>query len=439
MKRMKLITLAAMAGLAATACTGGGDPTTSPSNGETTGGQQGGTLQVMMSPHSLTDVITDKLPEFEDATGIQVEITSLNEDQVSQQLRVEFGSGNAATDVFLYRPLQDAAQFDNNGWMLDMTSHIEGDAEFQWDDFGTRAQEAVTTQDGRIISVPVATARQMLFYRADLLDAAGLEVPTDLEGLEAAAAALDGDDVAGICLRGQRAQAVTTFAQFLYAFDGNWNADGVAYGDATVNSPEAVEAFTYYGDLLRNYGPDGVLNMSWAECSALFSQGLVALYIEGDDRWPEYTDPEKSTLTEEQVGYAPSPALTSVVPAQALGISAGTDNPDAAWQFVSWATSVEMAAEMQGVGVMGARDSAWEAETTAETFPEAVISAVQYGNEHGVPYDRPRIVAVGEARDAIGGALVTAIEGGDVQAAADTANQGFQMLIDQEKLEYGIE
>ncbi|WP_163543011.1 ABC transporter substrate-binding protein [Occultella kanbiaonis] len=407
--------------------------------GDSGGDQSPDTLQVMMSPHSITDVITERLGEFEEESGIDVEITSLNEDQVSQQLRVEFGANNSATDVFLYRPLQDTAQFVNNGWIADLTDRVTGDAEFDWEDFGEPTREAVTSTEGNVIAVPVATARQMLFYRADLLAEAGVEVPTTLEELEAAAAQLDTPDVAGICLRGQRAQAVTTFAQFLYAFGGNWNEGGEPYGDATVDSPEAIEAFEYYGNLLSNYGPAGVLNMSWAECSALFSQGRAAMYIEGDDRWPEFTDPEKSTLTEAQVGYAPSPALTSVVPAQAFGIAASSDNTDGAWEFIRWATSVEMAADMQEVGVMGARDSAWESEQTAERFPEAVVAAVQVGNATGIPYDRPRIVAVGEARDAIGGALVAAIEGGDVADAAGTANEAFQQLIDSEKSQFGIE
>ncbi|MGC3953577.1 MAG: sugar ABC transporter substrate-binding protein [Propionicimonas sp.] len=391
----------------------------------------------MMSPHSLTDQIQASLPEFESKTGIKVNITSLNEDQVSQQLRVEFGAANSTTDVFLFRPLQDAAQFVNNGWILDITDKV-ADADYDWKDFGEAAQQAMTSREGKIIAAPVATARQMLFYRKDLLDAKGVAVPTNLDELKAAAAKLKDGDTAGICLRGQRAQAVTTFGQFLYAFNGEWNAGGEPYGNATINSPEAVKALTYYGDLLRESGPAGVLNMSWAECSALFEQGKAAMYIEGDDRWPEFTDPEKSTLTTEQVGYAKSPAKTSAVTAQALGISTFSDNQDGAWEFVKWATSKEMAAKMQGVGVMGARTSAWDAQETKDFFPAEVVEAVQWGNANGVPYERPRIVKVGEARDAIGQALVTAIEGGDVQAAADTANTAFQALIDAEKLEFGI-
>ncbi|XBH20449.1 sugar ABC transporter substrate-binding protein [Jonesiaceae bacterium BS-20] len=404
------------------------------------GDKDTGTLKVMMSPHSITDLISENIGEFEEQAGVKVEITSLNEDQVSQQLRVEFGSGSSSTDVFLYRPPQDSAQFVNNGWITDLTDRVSSDEAFDWEDFGEAAKSAVTSTDGKIIAVPVATARQMMFYRKDLFEAAGIDkVPATLEELEAAAAQLNDENVSGICLRGQQAQAVTTFAQFLYAYDGDWNVGGEPYGDAAVNSAEAVAALEYYGNILKNYGPAGVLNMSWAECSALFSQGKIGIYIEGDDRWPEFTDPEKSTLTEDQVGYAVSPAHTSLVTPQAFGIAAGSKNQDVAWEFVQWATSKEMAAQMQGVGVMGARDSAWESNQTKEKFPDEVVTAVQEGNKNGVPYDRPRIVAVGEARDAIGGAIVTAIEGGDVTKAAETANKAFQQLIDKEKSEFNID
>jgi multiple sugar transport system substrate-binding protein len=97
-----------------------------------------------------------------------------------------------------------------------------------------------------------------------------------------------------------------------------------------------------------------------------------------------------------------------------------------------------MAAAMQGKGVMGARDSAWASPETAETFPAEVVTAVQAGNADGVPYDRPRIVKVGEVRDAIGNVIATAIEGGDVAAAAESANTTFQGLLDAEKSEFGI-
>lgn len=420
------IPVAAGLGLGLSSCSGG------------SGGSPEGQLNVLVSPHTITSKLEEKISEFEEANDVKVNITSLNEDQVSQQLRVEYGAGNFDTDVFLFRPLQDQAQFVNNGWLADLSEQVKEDG-YDWEDFGAPAREASTSREGKVVSVPLGTARQMLFYRKDLFEEAGLTAPpADLAELEEFAAKLTKGDVRGIALRGQRAQAVTTFAQFLYAHGGDWNAAGEPYGDAALNSPEALEALEYYGRILRDSGPNGVLNMSWAEGTAQFQQGQVAMYIEGDDRWPEFTDPEVSTLTEEQVGYAPSPAHTSVVPAQALGVASGTSKIDLAWAFVKWASSKEMAAAMQADGVMGARDSAWEAPETAETFPDEVITAVQEGNANGVPYDRPRIVKVGEARDAIGNAIATAIEGGDTAAAAESANTTFQGLIDAEKDEFGI-
>ena len=42
------------------------------------------------------------------------------------------------------------------------------------------------------------------------------------------------------------------------------------------------------------------------------------------------------------------------------------------------------------------------------------------------------MVQVGKARDVIGAVIVTAIEGGDVAAAAKTANAAYQAIIDED-------
>ena len=47
-------------------------------------------------------------------------------------------------------------------------------------------------------------------------------------------------------------------------------------------------------------------------------------------------------------------------------------------------------------------------------------------------HDRPQLEQVARAREFVGGPLVTAIEGGDVKAAADAANKDFQDLLDGE-------
>jgi len=51
----------------------------------------------------------------------------------------------------------------------------------------------------------------------------------------------------------------------------------------------------------------------------------------------------------------------------------------------------------------------------------------------GVGHDRPQVVKVAEAREVVGQPIVDAITGSDPAAAADTAQQGFQKILDDEK------
>lgn len=99
--------------------------------GSSGGGSPDGELNVLVSPHTITAMLEERIKEFEEANDVNVNITSLNEDQVSQQLRVEYGAGNFDTDVFLFRPLQDQAQFVNNGWLADLTEFVE-DEGYEW-------------------------------------------------------------------------------------------------------------------------------------------------------------------------------------------------------------------------------------------------------------------------------------------------------------------
>jgi multiple sugar transport system substrate-binding protein len=51
----------------------------------------------------------------------------------------------------------------------------------------------------------------------------------------------------------------------------------------------------------------------------------------------------------------------------------------------------------------------------------------------GVGYDRPVVISVGEARDAVGEVVMKVITGeGDIQKAADEANAKLQAIIDKD-------
>ena len=117
------------------------------------------------------------------------------------------------------------------------------------------------------------------------------------------------------------------------------------------------------------------------------------------------------------------------MPSWGLAINANTETPDLAWEFVQWATSPEMVAEIQSGGVFGARESVWADPEVLKDLPQDYAEALQTSTENGVGHDRPLVVQVARARDIVGGPIIASIQGKDVQAAADQAQEEFEAFL----------
>lgn len=399
---------------------------------------KGTTLRVVLANHPWADAIRPLIPEFEEATGIKVNVESYFEDQLTQKLTVEFASGTSTIDVFMQRPLQEAKQFHKNGWYTDLKQFIDNSkltpAEWEFADFFPAALQAETVK-GFITGIPIVTEQEIIYYRKDLFEKDGIKVPTTLEELEAAAKHFHNPSkgIYGIVSRGQRSPAVTQFSSYLYSFGGAFDKDG----KATLDTPEAIRAFTFYGDMLRKYGPPGVLNMSWPQALAIFAQGKAAMYTDASVFYSNLLDPTKSQVGD-KVGFAvfpagPAGARPYSIVSWGLSMSATSRHKEAAWEFIKWATSKETTLRTQSRQVPSARTSAWETEEGIKNFPAQLVTVIAHSGKIGLPYDRPNVIAVGQARDIIGSVIVTAIEGGDVAAAARKANAEYQALLDKEK------
>jgi len=394
----------------------------------------GTTLRLVGANHPWQEAITPLLADFEAATGIKVNFEAYGEDQLNQKLTTEFTAGGSDIDVFMQRPLQEARVMLMNGWYEDLTDCV-ADPDFDFADFAEGAV-GTTTVNGVLTGVPIVTEQEVLYYRKDLLEAAGIAVPTTLDELKAAAEALTDkeNEMYGFVARGQRSPLVTQFSSFLYSSGGDWFD---AERQATINTPEALAAIDLYGTLLREYGPPGVLNMSWPQAVAIFAQGNAALYTDASSIYANMLDPEKSTVAD-KTGVAKFPAgpagsIMYNVTSWGLAMPSSSQNKEAACEFIKWATSKAIVTKTQGEGtVPGARKSVWADPAGTASFPADWVEAVA-ASADGRGYDRPLVTAVTEARDIIGGAVVTSIEGGDFTTAANDANAQFQALLDGEQ------
>lgn len=394
----------------------------------------GTTIRFLVTRHTWLDEVKKVLSQFEEETGIKVNVEEVSpEDQLNNKLTVESTAGGKALDVFMTRPLQEGLIFHKNGWYMDLTDLSNGDADFDVNDFFVGTRELLT-YDGKLFSIPLVSERNILYYRKDLFEAQNIKVPTTFDELMETAKVFQETNpgMVGIAMRGQQSPAVTKCIDFLRGFGGDYQIDG----KAVVNTPEAVKGFTFYGDLLRLYGPQGSLNMSWPEAAAVFSQGKAGMFIDADSIYNSLIDPEKSVIAD-KIGFAALPAgpvanKPSNVCSWALAIGANTQNKDASWEFIKWVTSKDISKQMLKSGQTITRTSAWEDPDSTSGLPSQMVGVAIESNKIGAGIDRPRVINVGEARDIVGAVIVAAIEGGDVQAAADKANAEYQKLIDKE-------
>jgi len=359
-------------------------------------------IRVLLANPPYGDLLKAAIPEFEQATGIKVNVESLQESQLTQKLTTEFATGSSSVDVFMTRPLQEGKMFYKNGWYAPLPS-------YDFADFPKSAM-GVATFGSKAYLVPIVTEWQVLYYRKDLFKAAGLSVPWNLTDLENAAKKLKVGDVAGFASRGKGAAAVTQLSTYVYNYGGRY----LDQGKAVFDSKEALEAIRFYGKMLSAYGPQGVTSMSWENIMPLFQAGKVAMWTDASVFYGQIVDPAKSQVPADSVGIANVPAGPKgqspfIVVSWGMAIAKKAKNMDGAQRFLAWATSKDLAKRGMLANITMARDSAWADKEVLTKVNPGLVQTRAFAAAMGYPFDRPYMSAVGEARDRIGEVIIESI------------------------------
>jgi multiple sugar transport system substrate-binding protein len=390
-------------------------------------------IRVLLANHPYGELLKSSIPDFEKQSGIKVNVESLQEGQLTTKLTTEFATKSSSVDVFMTRPLQEGKMFNKNGWYEPLASTDFSDY--------PKTVMSVASAGSTPYLVPLVTEWQVLYYRKDLLEAAGVKVPETFADLEAAAKKLNSDSLAGIASRGKGAAAVTQLSSYVYNYGGQYIDKGVAVFDA----PAAIEAIRYYGKLLGNYGPKGVTSMSWENIMPLFQAGKIAMWTDASVFYGQIVDPAKTQIPAANVGIAnlpggPKASSPFIVTSWGIAIAKQSKNKDAAAKFLDWATSKEMATKGMLANITMARSSVWKDPKVVEAVNPGLVATRAFAAENGNPLDRPYMSAVGEARDQIGELIIESIntkgESANLAAMAkDKANRVNDLLKDAD--EYG--
>jgi multiple sugar transport system substrate-binding protein len=187
--------------------------------------------------------------------GVSVELAVMDENLMDQLMTLNVAAGTPP-DVILH-PLQLSAKWYSQGLLdADFATTVINDLGV--DTFSAGALDLLAQPDGDgWIAIPSDGWGQMLLYRSDLFDAAGLEAPDTYEKIMAAAEALNDPDngMIGFCGPNHPGEVYTwqMFEHIALANGANFVDDE---GNIAFDSPEMIEAMQFYVDLMNNYGPN---------------------------------------------------------------------------------------------------------------------------------------------------------------------------------------
>jgi ABC-type glycerol-3-phosphate transport system substrate-binding protein len=240
-------------------------------------------------------------------------------------MRINLSAKSDAYDItYVYPP--DLGEFASKGWLHPLDDLIKKyEPEFHFSDIPDSVWDAYRYK-GKIYGIPHHQWATILFYRKDLLEAAGIPVPKTLEQFVEAAAKLTAGKRFGTVMWLKPADHLSNqFQVFLTATGGWWFDKNMK---PAFNSPEAVQAVEYIQKLMK-YSPPGVMNFGTDESMVALLQDQAALAIQHGTRAAAMSDPKQSRVVG-QVDFAAPPALKAGGPPASITASAGYAIPASA-------------------------------------------------------------------------------------------------------------
>ena len=304
---------------------------------------------------------------FTAETGIAVEWVTLEENVLRQRVTTDITTNGGQFDIMTIG-MYETPIWGANGWLVPLDGLS---AEYNVD-YILPAMRGGLSHDGTLYAAPFYGESSMIMYRTDLMAAAGLEMPTapTWDFIRQAAAAMTdrSNDINGICLRGKAGWGeggafITAMSNSFGArwFDMDWNAQ--------FDTEAWANTLNFFNDMMQESGPAGFATNGFNENLSLFQQGKCGMWIDATVAASFVTNPNDSEVAD-SVGFALAPDTglgkrSNWLWAWALAIPAGTQQQDAALQFIEWATStdyIELVAENEGWANVppGARTSLYE-------------------------------------------------------------------------------
>jgi multiple sugar transport system substrate-binding protein len=257
------------------------------------------------------------ISQFEQQTNIKVKLVAIGEDRLQSQIASASAAGTlpdvlaAASLGFVHSLAADnLTSPDAAAAVIDTLGRQT---------FSKRALSLVEA-NGKPVAIPSDSWTQLLVYRKDLFAKAGLAAPATFQAIQAAAAKLTGDGMAGIVAATKPDDSFTQ-QTFEYLAVANGCQLTNQAGTITLTSKPCVDTFRFYVDLLRAGSVQGPQDAT--STRAAYLAGKAAMII-----WSSFVLDELAGLSNDARPTCPQCPRDPSFLARNSGIVTAITGPD---------------------------------------------------------------------------------------------------------------
>ena len=317
----------------------------------------GMTLTLASQNDQFAAVMADLAPQFTEETGATVKVDILSYPELLTKVTSDYIGDTKGYDIATM-DIVWAGQFAESGYTVDLTDWIKRDAaEIDVDDIYPVLMTALGNYDGKQVAFPFAGYANVLAYRNDLYEAAGLEPPKTMEELVADAMKLTDPSkpIYGFVANGQKGPAV---AQDWMQYNAQMGGSILgADGKPALNSDANVESLTDLQGAVRQGRASRRRRLRLGRPRGELPPGPRRQHADLVDRRGRLQRSRRSRRSSAR------PASSSRLPAKACrrntASAAGAwpsmptstqRTQEAAWAFIKWITSPAVHKEMNMSG-----------------------------------------------------------------------------------------
>lgn len=340
------------------------------------------TISILMESVPDTRYVQEMLAGFKEKTGIDVEVEVVNYAEMHTKLVPQLVAPTGSYDVIVV-DFYWVGEFTKAGWLQPLDERIKADG-VDTSVYVPALMDLVGRVDGVTYMLPFYNYAMGLTYRKDLMadpkeQAAfkekygiDLKVPTDweeyLKQVEFFTRDTNGDgktDFYGVVNQGLRPDPIAMeWSNYLFARGGRY------YGESwepELTSEAALKAVEDYTNGVQKWGPIGSASFSFDEAFNVAAQGQAYSYITYNFFRPVYDDPASSAVVGKmEIAPVPNGGLNG---GWGWAIPKSSPDADAAWEFIKYIESPEVAKKRAELGGAPTRFDVFADPALNEKYP----------------------------------------------------------------------